>query len=56
MFNILNYKRNENLKNNTETPSHPSQNGNHQENKQQQILAKMRGEKEPLYTIGGNLN
>jgi hypothetical protein len=34
MFNILNHKVNAN-QNNTEIPSHPSQNGYYQENKQQ---------------------
>jgi hypothetical protein len=34
MFNILSYKGNAN-QNYSESPSHPSQNGHHQENKQQ---------------------
>jgi hypothetical protein len=42
MFNILNHKGNAN-QNYTEIPSHPSQNGNQQENKQQ-MLVKMGGE------------
>jgi hypothetical protein len=44
MFNILRHKGNENPKS-TETPSHPSQNGNHEENKQ--MLMRMQGERNP---------
>jgi hypothetical protein len=45
----------------TEIPSHPSQNGNHEENKEQQMLIRMwvgerRKGEEPSYTVGGNVN
>jgi hypothetical protein len=40
MFNILTHKGNAN-QNYTEIHSHPSQIGNHQENKQQQMLVGM---------------
>jgi hypothetical protein len=46
MFNILNYKRNAN-QNDTEIPSQPSQNGYHQENKQQQMLVRRKGKRDP---------
>jgi hypothetical protein len=39
MFDILSHKGNANQ--NTKIPSHPSQAGNHQELKQQQMLARM---------------
>jgi hypothetical protein len=42
MFNILTHKGNAN-QNNIEIPSHPCQNGYHEENKQQQKLARMWG-------------
>jgi hypothetical protein len=42
MFSIFSHKGNESQKQN-ETPSHPSQNGYHQENKQQQMLARRQG-------------
>jgi hypothetical protein len=48
MFDILRHKENEN-QNNTKIPSHPSQIGHHQENKQQQMLARY-GKKE-LYAL-----
>jgi hypothetical protein len=48
MFNILSDKGSAN-QNYTEIPSHPSQNGSHQENKQQ-ILVKMWGERN-LHTL-----
>jgi hypothetical protein len=50
MFNILYHKGNAN-QNGTEIPSHPSQNGNHQ----QQMLGRC-GKKEPSDTIGRNVN
>jgi hypothetical protein len=34
----------------------PNQNGNHQENRQQQMLARMQGEKEPPPIVGGNVS
>jgi hypothetical protein len=40
MFNVLTHKENAN-QNCTEIPSHSSQNGNHQENKWQQVLVRM---------------
>jgi hypothetical protein len=40
MFDIFSHKGNANQKY-SEIPSHSSQNGNHQENNQQQMLAKM---------------
>jgi hypothetical protein len=40
MFNIFSRKGNVNQKY-TEIPSHPNQTGNHQENKQQQMLVRM---------------
>jgi hypothetical protein len=43
IFNILSHKGNAN-QNDTEIPSHTSQNGYHQENKQQQMLVRMWGE------------
>jgi hypothetical protein len=55
MFNIFSYQGNAN-QNCTEIPSHSSHNGLHQGNKQQQMLARMQGEKEPSYTIGENIN
>jgi hypothetical protein len=42
MFNILSHKGNAN-QNYTEILFHPNQNGNHQENKQQQVLVRMWG-------------
>jgi hypothetical protein len=54
MFNILSHKVNAN-QNYTEVLSYPCQKGNHQENKQQ-MLMRMWGEKELLYTVGGNAN
>jgi hypothetical protein len=42
MFNILSRKGNTNP-NNTNFPSHPSQIGDHQENKQQQMLVRTQG-------------
>jgi hypothetical protein len=42
MFNILSHKGNAN-EDNTEIPSHPSQNGCHQGNKEQQVLVRMQG-------------
>jgi hypothetical protein len=39
VFNIFSHQGNVN-QNDTEIPSHPSQNGYHQENKQPQILAR----------------
>jgi hypothetical protein len=40
MFNILSYRGKAN-QNYIEIPSHPNQNGYHQENKQQQMLVRM---------------
>jgi hypothetical protein len=40
MFNIISYKGNA-VQSDTEIPFHPSQNGNQQENKQQQMLKGM---------------
>jgi hypothetical protein len=41
-FNILSHQGNAN-QNDTEIPSHSSQNGSHQEHKQQLMLARMQG-------------
>jgi hypothetical protein len=49
-INILSHKGNAN-QNYTEILSHPSQNGNHQENKQH--AGKDAGKNEPSYTVGG---
>jgi hypothetical protein len=49
MFNILSHKGNAN-QNDTEIPSHPSQNGCHQESKQQMLAKEMRGKKDTLLT------
>jgi hypothetical protein len=46
MFNILSHEGNVN-QNHTKIPSHLSQNGNHQENKQQQMLVRMREQRNP---------
>jgi hypothetical protein len=40
MFDTLSHKGNAN-QNSTRIPSHPNQNGNHQEKKQQQMQGKM---------------
>jgi UDP-N-acetyl-D-mannosaminuronic acid transferase (WecB/TagA/CpsF family) len=48
MFTILSCKGNVN-QNYTEIPSHPSQNGYHQKNKQQ-MLVRMQGKRHP-YTL-----
>jgi hypothetical protein len=50
MTTILSHKGNAN-QNSTEIPSHPSQKGNHQENKQH-MLARMREIKKLLNTMG----
>jgi hypothetical protein len=42
--------------NDIEISPHPSQNGYHEEHKQQQILARIQGKKELLYTVDGNVN
>jgi hypothetical protein len=55
MFNILIHKGNAN-QNYTNIPSHPSEIGNHQENKHQQMLMKIWEKNEPSYTVGGNVN
>jgi hypothetical protein len=58
MFSVLRHNGNAN-QNDTESPAHPSQNGNYQENKQQQILVRMPGVgwgKAPLSTVGRNVN
>jgi hypothetical protein len=52
MFNILSYKGSEN-QNYIEIPSHPSQKGNHQENRQ--VLGSLQG-KELSHTVGRNIN
>jgi hypothetical protein len=44
MFNIFNHQGNGN-QNNIEVSSHPSQNGCHQENKHQQMLARVQGKR-----------
>jgi hypothetical protein len=54
MFNILGHNGNANP-NEVETPSHPSQNSNHQENKQKQMLVGCEGERH-LYAIDKNVN
>jgi hypothetical protein len=54
MFNILHHKGNAN-QNHTEIPSHPSQNGYNQENKQQ-MLVRVWGEGSPYNTVGENVN
>jgi hypothetical protein len=41
--------------NRTEISPHSCWNGYHQEYKQEQMLARMWGKKEPLYTAGGNV-
>jgi hypothetical protein len=50
-FNICSYKGNAN-QNSTEIPSHPSKNGNHQENKQQ-MLARRQGKGNPHTLLVG---
>jgi hypothetical protein len=55
MFNIVSHKGNAN-ENYNEIPFHPTQNDKHQENKHQEMLASIWGEKEPIYTVGGNAN
>jgi hypothetical protein len=47
---------NKTIKKRLKIPSHPSQNYYHEENKQQQMLMRMGGEGEPLYTVGRNVN
>jgi hypothetical protein len=54
MFNNFSHQKNAN-QNYFEIPSHFSQNCNHQENKQQ-MLAVVWRKKEPLYTVGRNVN
>jgi hypothetical protein len=51
MFNIFGYQRNANQ--NIEILFHLSQNGHHQENKQQQMLASIQGKKHPYATLVG---
>jgi hypothetical protein len=46
---ILSHEENAN-QNDIEIPSHPSQNGNHQENKQQQMLVRIE-ERKPVYRV-----
>jgi hypothetical protein len=55
MFNIVSHKGNAN-ENYNEIPFHPTQNGKHQENKHQEMLVSIWGEKESVYTVGGNAN
>jgi hypothetical protein len=52
MFNILTHKGNANQNANTKIACHPSQNGYHQENKQQMLVRMQK--KELSYTIGRN--
>jgi hypothetical protein len=52
-FSTFSHQRNEN-QNYTEIPSHSSQNGCHQENKQEMLQGC--GKKEPLNTVGRNVN
>jgi hypothetical protein len=54
MFNILSNPGNA-YQNDIEFPFHLSQKVYHQENKQQ-MLVRMPEEKEPLYTVGGNVH
>jgi hypothetical protein len=54
MFNSLSQKGIVN-QNYTKILPHPSQNDNHQENKQQ-MLTRMCLWEEPAYTVGGNVN
>jgi hypothetical protein len=42
------------IKKYTRISSHPGQIGHYQENKQQQMQERMKGEKESLYTVDGN--
>jgi hypothetical protein len=42
--------------NHIKIPSHSCENGYHQEHKQQQMLARIWGKKEPSYIVGGNVN
>jgi hypothetical protein len=55
MFTIISNKRNT-KQNYIEISSHPSQNGNHQENKQQKMLVMMQGQRNTgsgrEYTVG----
>jgi hypothetical protein len=55
MFNTLNHKGNANL-NYPKFLCHPSQISNQQKNKQQEILARMWGEKESSNTVGEHVN
>jgi hypothetical protein len=55
MFNIPSHKGNANP-NYTKIPPHSSKIGNHQENKQQQMLVRTWGEGQPSYTVGKNVN
>ena len=54
-FNISSNKRNAN-QNYTMIPCHPNQNGNYEEYKQEQVLAKMWGNKVHSYIAGGAAN
>jgi hypothetical protein len=53
MINILRHQGNTN-QNDIEIPSHPSQNGDHQQ-KYNHLIRMEKGE-EPLYIVGGNEN
>jgi hypothetical protein len=55
MLNILGHTGNAN-QNDIKISPHSSQNGHHQEHKQQQMLARMQEKKEPLSTVGENVN
>jgi hypothetical protein len=51
MFNIFSHQGSEN-ENDTEIPCNPSRNSYHQANKQQQIIARMQGNRKPfLYNV-----
>jgi hypothetical protein len=52
MFNILRYKENT-YQNDTEISSHPSENSNHQENKQQTMLVRMQEKRNPQTLLMG---
>jgi hypothetical protein len=55
MLTIPSHKGNAN-QNHTKIPFHSCKNNYHQKHKQQQMLARMWGEKEPTYTAGGNVS
>jgi hypothetical protein len=55
MLNISDHKGNAN-QNHIKIPPHSCENGYYQEHKQQQMLVRMWGKKEPLYTVSKNVN